>query len=207
MKEAFMAITFELNAEIRHDSGKGASRRLRRDNKVPAIIYGAEKNPVAITLDHHKIIKALENEAFYSHILTIHINKEKELVVLKDLQRDPSRPYILHIDFLRIQADHKITMHIPLHFTNENTCPGVKAGGTVSHSIADVEVICLPKDLPEFITVDLAKVELESVIHLSDLKLPKGVQLTALSHGHDVPVVSIHKPRSAETSSATDITA
>jgi large subunit ribosomal protein L25 len=192
------SISFELEADVRQDTGKGASRRLRHTNKVPAVVYGADKDAQSLTLDHNKVIHALSHEAFYSHILTLKVEGKKESVILKDLQRDPSAPRILHMDFLRIKADQKLQMHIPLHFIGDELAPGVKDGGVISHLIADVEVSCLPANLPEFIEVDTSKLGMNETLHLSDLKLPKGVELTAFAHGaesHDHPVVSIHKPR------------
>lgn len=199
---------FEVKAQARMDEGKGASRRLRRAGKVPAVVYGADKDPASISLDHNQFIRHLEEEAFYAHILTLDVDGKKEKVVLKDLQRHPANDNkIVHADFLRVDAKHAMTMTVPLHFLNEEKAPGIKAGGQVSHLITEVEISCLPADLPEFIAVDLAAVELEGTVHLSELSLPKGVTLTALSHGqeeqlaegersaYDQAVVSIHKPR------------
>lgn len=193
-----MSENYELTAETRTEVGKGSSRRLRsQENKVPAIVYGGEKHPVAIILDHNILAHALEDEGFYSHILTLNIAGKKEKVVLKDLHRHPSKPRILHADFLRISANTKLTMHIPLHFLGEEQAPGVKdQGGIISHHMNEVEVRCLPSDLPEAIEVDISKLNLGDVIHLSELKISKGVELTALLQGEefDQPVVSIHKP-------------
>jgi large subunit ribosomal protein L25 len=192
------SIKFELAATERSDIGKGASRRLRHANKVPAVVYGASLPAVSLTLEHDKVIKALSFEAFYSHILTLNIAGKNEKVILKDLQRDPATPRILHMDFLRVRADQKLHMHVPLHFVGDKEAPGFKEGGVVSHNLTDVEVSCLPADLPEYIEVDTSHLELDSTIHLSELKLPQGVELLAFSHGqegHDLPVVSIHKPR------------
>jgi large subunit ribosomal protein L25 len=193
---------FELNAEMRHDQGKGASRRLRRtQDKVPAILYGGNEAPLAIVLDQKKVLHALENQAFYSHILTLNIGGKKQQAVLKDLQRHHFKKSIFHMDFQRVKATDHIHMHIPLHFLGEANCPGVKAGGIVNHRLIDVEVRCLASSLPEYIEVDLSKMGLDQTLHLSHLKLPKGVELVALSHGHgpehDHTVVSIHLPRRA----------
>ncbi len=198
---------FEFTAELRHDQGKGASRRLRRmQDKIPAIIYGGGLPPVAITLDHKKMMHALENQAFYSHILTLDIAGQKQQAVLKDLQRHHFKKAIFHMDFLRVSATDKITMHVPLHFVGEANCPGVKAGGIVSHRLIDIEIRCLASSLPEFIEVDLSKAALDDSIHLSQLKLPKGVEIVALTHGHeadhDHAVVSIHLPRKGEAEAA-----
>jgi len=193
-----MAISFELNAELRNDQGKGASRRLRRSGKVPGIIYGAHKDAQAITLDHNEVFLNLQHEAFYSHILTIKFGKESQQAILKDVQRHPAKNMITHLDLLRVSADEEIRVNVPLHFINEATAIGVKQqGGVVSHNLAEVEVSCLPKHLPEYIEVDIAALELGHTLHLSDLKLPEGVSLVELAHGegHDQPVVAIHHPR------------
>jgi len=195
-----MGVSFELNASLRQDKGKGASRRLRRDNKVPGVIYGGSSDPVSLMLDHDKVMHSLENEAFYSHILDINIDGKVEQAVLKDLQRHPYRLTVLHLDLLRVNENEKLRMHVPLHFIGADVAPGVKtSGGIVSHLIKDVEVSCLPKDLPEFIEADLSSMELNETLHLSDLKLASGVELVELSHGegHDQPVVSIHLSRVA----------
>jgi large subunit ribosomal protein L25 len=197
-----MANEFSINAEVRELQGKGASRRLRRvDDRVPAILYGGQKDPVSLSIAQKDLRKALENEAFYSHILTINVNGVEEAAILKDLQRHPYRAYFLHADFQRVVKDQPIHVNVPLHFINEDTCKAVKTGGgLISHQMAEVEVICLPGDLPEFIEVDMTNVELEQILHLSDLKVPAGVKLAALQHGadHDLPVVAVHKPRGAK---------
>lgn len=193
-----MSDTYELTVETRTENGKGYSRRVRRlENKVPGIVYGGDKNPAMVTIDHNALVNALENEGFYSHILTLSIEGKKEKVVLKDLHRHPSKPRILHADFMRVSPKTKITLHVPLHFKNEEISPGVKTqGGQVSHHMAEVEVRCLPADLPEFIEVDLSQLSIGDTVQLSQLKLPKGVELTALLQGeeYDQPVASIHKP-------------
>ncbi|GLS25500.1 50S ribosomal protein L25/general stress protein Ctc [Marinibactrum halimedae] len=196
-----MSEDFTLNAELRSDAGKGASRRLRREeNKVPAIIYGGEKAPQNITVLQKDIIKQLENEAFYSHIITLNVGDDSEQVILKDLQRHPAKALILHADFLRVDASKLLTTKVPLHFLNEETCPGVKLqGGKVSHSVTELEVSCLPSNLPEFIEVDLAEVEVGQTIHISDLKLPSGVSSVELAHDHDLGVVSITKPKGSSS--------
>jgi large subunit ribosomal protein L25 len=197
-----MAISFEIEAQVREDMGKGASRRLRRAEQVPAILYGAGKEATPLLLDHNKVLVALQNEGFYTHILTLKVGKEAEKVVLKDLQRHPYKPRILHMDFLRIKADEKLKMHVPLHFVGSDIAPGVKAGGLLSHLLSDVEISCLPANLPEFVEVDVSTLALDKLLHLSELKLPKGVELTALSHGRDLPVASIHLPRAEEAAPA-----
>ena len=193
-----MSVTFELNAEVRTDEGKGASRRLRHTGKIPAIIYGGGKDPVSLTMDHNKLFHALENEAFYSHILTINVDGNGEKVILRDLQRHPSKPTVMHADFQRISATEKMTMTVPLHFENEDIAIGVKdEGGMISHNATDVEVSCLASNLPEYLTVDVAELALGNSLHLSDIALPEGVELVQLNHDHDLAIVTIHKPRAA----------
>ncbi|MBS0359298.1 MAG: 50S ribosomal protein L25/general stress protein Ctc [Proteobacteria bacterium] len=197
-----MSKHFELTAEVRHQVGKGASRRLRREsNKVPGIIYGAGKEPTLLSFEHHKVLKVIESEAFFSSILTIDVDGTKEQAVLKDMQRHPFKPRVLHLDFLRINSSEKLTMHIPLHFIGEDIAPGVKKdGGIVNHIMTDLEIKCLPADLPEYISVDISGLELDGTIHLSQVKLPKGVELATPIEDpeHDVGVVSIHMPRAVE---------
>ena len=195
-----MSESFVVEAEPRTDLGKGASRRLRREGKVPGVIYGAGKEPASIALEQTVLLHQLENEAFFSHILTVKVGKDEEQAIIKDLQRHPSKPFIMHVDLQRVSAKEKIRVHVPLHFLNEETAPGVKAGGLVSHNITEVEVSCLPKDLPEYLEVDLGSLDLEDVVHLSEIPLPKGVELVELSHGegHDQSVITIHLPRGAK---------
>ncbi len=190
---------FEISVESRSDEGKGASRRLRREGKVPAVIYGGGKDPVSISFDHDVMVHRLENEAVYSHILTLSLDGKAEKAVLKDLQRHPSKPVLLHADFLRVSETEKLKMNVPLHFINEEEAPGVKAGGVVTHNRTEVEVSCLAKDLPEYLEVDLAGAEIEAILHLTDIKLPEGVELVELAHGadHDLPVAAIHKTRAS----------
>jgi large subunit ribosomal protein L25 len=194
-----MSDDFVLNAQLRTDLGKGASRRLRRnDSLMPGVVYGGNADPVSISIQHKDIHKASQNEAFYSHIISLVVDGKAEDVIIKDLQRHPAKDILLHADFLRISGDVKITVNVPLHFINEDTCVGVKmGGGSIQHSATEVEVSCLPKDLPEFIEVDMAEAELGAHLHLSDLKLPEGVTSVALSHGadHDLPVASVNAPK------------
>jgi large subunit ribosomal protein L25 len=190
---------FTLAASVRTDEGKGASRRLRREQgMLPAIVYGGDKAPINLTLEHKELVKHLESEAFYSHIITLNIGDVAETVILKDLQRHPAKPVILHADFLRVSEKSKITVSVPLHFINEATSKGVKVGGgLVSHTMTQLEVSCLPSVLPEYLEVDLANLDVGQTLHISDIKLPSGVTSVALSHGedHDLPVVSINKPK------------
>jgi len=199
-----MSTDFILNAQTRDDMGKGASRRLRRAGKVPGIMYGTGKEPTPIQVEHNELAHHLENEAFFSHILTIKLDGKDESAIIKDLQRHPARPVLLHVDFQRVSATEKIRVHVPLHFVNEAAAPGVREGGLVTHSLIEAEVACLPKDLPEYLEVDLGTLELNSILHLSDIKLPTGVELVELSHGegHDQAIASIHLPRAAKEESA-----
>jgi|AP95_1055475.scaffolds.fasta_scaffold89580_1 large subunit ribosomal protein L25 len=190
--------TFEIIAEPREDMGKGASRRLRREGMVPGVVYGGNKDAASIMVNQNEIMRHLEDEAFYSHILTLQVGKSKEKVVLKDLQRHPYKPVVLHLDLLRVDENEKLTMRVPLHFINEDKCIGVKqGGGVVSHVITDLEIICLPKDLPEYIEVDMAEVNIGEGIHLTDLKLPEGSEIAALLHGGDAAqiVATVHIPK------------
>ena len=193
-----MSVDFNITAETRSDMGKGASRRLRREDKVPAVIYGAGKDAASITIDHNSLFHHLEHEAFYSHILNITVDGKKEKAVLKDLQRHPYKPTILHADFLRVDAKEKLRMNVPLHFTGGEDAPGVRIdGGMVTHNVSDVEISCLPGDLPEYLEVDLSELEMDHSLHLSDIKLPKGVEIVQLTHGadHDQPIAAVHKTR------------
>ena len=188
---------FALNAEARSDLGKGASRRLRRNaNLVPAVVYGGDKAPQSISLLAKDFAKALENEATFSSVISLTIDGKAEDVVIKALQRHPAKSFVLHADFVRVVAGQKMTTSVPLHFINAENSVGVKQqGGEVSHVISEVEVSCEAKDLPEFIEVDLSNVEVGQILHLSDLKLPKGVQLVALAHGNNLAVANIHASR------------
>jgi large subunit ribosomal protein L25 len=194
-----MSDDFVLNAEERKDVGKGASRRLRRlQDLVPAIIYGGKGEPRNISLPLNELKHSLGSEAFFSHILTINVGKDKEEVVLRDLQRNPINGFPIHCDFMRIVRGQKMTTTVPLHFEGEETAPGVKLeGGKFMHNISEVEITCLPRNLPEYIAVDVSEMKLDEVIHMSELKLPKGVELVELQHGeeHDQPVVAIHVPK------------
>jgi large subunit ribosomal protein L25 len=194
-----MSNAFELNATVRSDLGKGASRRLRRlAEMVPAIIYGEGIPAVNISIPHKDIQKALTNEAFYSHIITLHVDGKPEQVVIKALQRHPAKPRIMHADFQRVSADRAIVVAVPLHFINEDKCKGVKiGGGSIIKALNELQISCLPKDLPEFIEVDLSDLGLGEAIHISQIKLPKGVSSVDLAHGHDSDnsVVSVLAPR------------
>ena len=191
---------FELDVSVRTDTGKGASRRLRRlRNAIPAVLYGADKAPVPLTIDHDAILHAIENEAFFSHIITLNLGgEEKELAVIKDLQRHPARTAILHADFLRVSEGSAIQIRVPLHFINEDKCLGVKTGGgRILKSMTEIDVTCLPKDLPEYIEVDMLEIDVGHSVHLSDIGLPEGVTSVALSHGKesDHSVATVQPPR------------
>ena len=189
-----MTISFEIGAVPRSDAGKGASRRLRRAGLVPAIIYGGHKDPEMVSVVHNELLQHLEHEAFYSHILTVDVTGNKQQVVLKDMQRHPSKPFVLHLDLLRVVAGEKIRVHVPLHFVNESKAPGVKMGGAASHQVTGVEVSCLPRDLPEFIEIDMSGMEMGDAVHLSEIRLPQGVEIPALASegAEDLVVVNIH---------------
>ncbi|PIQ43029.1 MAG: 50S ribosomal protein L25/general stress protein Ctc [Gammaproteobacteria bacterium CG11_big_fil_rev_8_21_14_0_20_46_22] len=197
-----MSELVQLEAQTRDTHGKAQARRMRReDGRVPGVVYGAKKAPVSISLPHNKVVKALEHESFYSQVLDLKIDGNTEKVVLKDLQRHPYKSVILHMDFMRVDANSKLTMTVPLHFINEEAAVGVKqGGGVISHNLTEVEVICLPADLPEYIEVDMAAIGLDQTLHLSDIQLPKGVEIVALTHGddHDYAVVGISAPRAQE---------
>ena len=194
-----MSDAFEINAEIREDMGKGASRRLRRlADQVPAILYGGDKAPTPLTLIRKDLEYALENEAFYSHILTIKVGKSKQKAILKDLQRHPARDSVMHADFMRVSDDVSIKVHVPIHYLNEENCYGVKTeAGMIQHSATDIEVQCLPGDMPEYVEVDMLEVKIGDIIHISDIKLPEGVESVALSHGedYDLAIASVLAPK------------
>ena len=189
-----MSENSEIKVQMRADVGKGASRRLRRAGMVPGIIYGARKDPVMIQMVHHKLQKQLEQESIFSTILTLNLDGKKQQVLLKDLQRHPFRPFVEHIDFQRISAKEKIRTNVPIRFINEENSVGIKIGGAVSHHIVNVEVMCLPKDLPEFLEVDVLDMDIGDSVTVSGLTLPKGVEIPSLAQGpeYDLPVVSVH---------------
>jgi large subunit ribosomal protein L25 len=193
-----MKISFELAAEFRDGQGKGASRRLRHAGKVPAILYGGKNEPRAVSLDHQKLMTLVDNEKFYSSIINLVVGDKKQAAIVKDLQMHPARNAIVHVDLQRVVETEKIRIHLPIHFKGEAASPGVKSqGGVVSHRIADVEVSCLPKDLPEFLELDLSQMSLNESKHLSDLPLPPGVTIPAVAKGN-ATVVTIHPPRAEE---------
>lgn len=197
---------FTLNAQVRSDLGKGASRRLRRNAAlVPAVIYGGDTAPLSISILAKDLAKLLENEASFSHVLDLNVDGKSESVLIKALQRHPAKSFVLHADFVRVVAGQKVTAHVPLHFINQENSVGVKQqGGEVLHSLNEVEVSCMPQDLPEFIEVDLSNVEVGQVVHMTDIKLPKGVELVSLAHGSDLPVANIHAPRVSKEEGAAE---
>ncbi|WP_457671544.1 50S ribosomal protein L25/general stress protein Ctc [Thiolapillus sp.] len=202
-----MSDMFTIQAVARNDGGKGASRRLRREGLVPGIIYGGGKDPEMIATAHNKLLQHLEHEAFYSSIVEVEVSGKKQRVVLKDLQRHPAKPFILHFDLQRVAATDRIKMNVPLHFIGEEDTPGIKAGGTISHALVDLEIICEAQNLPEFIEVDVSGMEVGDMLHLTDIKLPQGVEIVALTHGneheHDELVVSMQaKTKAAEEEEA-----
>lgn len=190
-----MSNNFSLNAQARDLHGKGASRRLRHENLVPAVVYGGSAAPQSIAISFKELVKVLENEAFYSHIVNLTVDGQAQSVILKALQRHPAKNFPMHADFLRVEANQAITVRVPLHFINQETSVGVKQqGGAVSIIASEVEISTLPGNLPEFIEVDLAQVEVGTVVHLSDIKLPEGVTIPELALGasHDQAIANIH---------------
>lgn len=184
--------THTINVQRREDQGKGASRRLRHADKVPAVVYGGDLAPVSIQLEHNDVLLASQHEWFYASILDLSLNGDVQKVLLRDMQRHPARPRIMHLDFQRVNENEAIRISVPLHFLNQDTSPaGKTAGVVIMHELNEIEISCLPKDLPEFIEVDLAKITDGDVIHLSEVKLPEGVEIPALSLGkeHDIAVV------------------
>lgn len=203
-----MSQDFVIDAFPRDDKGRGASRRLRREErKIPAIIYGGGKEATPISIWHNELKKALENEAIFSHILTINLNGKKESVIMKDLQRHPYKLLLSHADFQRVEQDQEIFVQVPVHLLNEETAPAIKTyGGVAFRLMTEVEVACLPKDLPEFLEIDLTDIEMDQVVHMSDLKLPEGVRIPALQHGEeqDQAIVSVNQPKGVKADEEAD---
>ena len=194
-----MSDKIELTAEPRTDLGKGASRRLRKAGLVPAIIYGGDTDPVSINLGHNDFLNQLDNESIYTQILSVKVGKSKKQdVILRDLQRHPFRQLIMHADFQRIDNKKVIHVTVPIHCINEEACHGVKMeGGLLNHLQSEIEIMCLPKNLPEYLELDVENLQLGESLHLSDIKMPEGVQIVALTHGedHDTGVAAVHKTR------------
>ena len=190
-----MATIHEVNAEVREDAGKGASRRLRRAGMVPAIVYGGDKPPKSIQIEHRVVLALAKNEWFFSSVLDLTVDGETDKVLLRDWQKHPFKQLMMHMDFQRIRAGEELHTSIPLHFIGQEKSPAGKTSGVVvSHNITEVEVACLPEALPEYIEVDLSTIDQGDIIHLSELNLPEGVEIAALRHGedHDLPVVTVH---------------
>ncbi|MGD7035379.1 50S ribosomal protein L25/general stress protein Ctc [Methylotuvimicrobium buryatense] len=194
-----MSSVFEFVAEARKKPGTASAKSVRRQGKVPAVIYGGEADPEMLVLDHNEVVKHLAHEAVYSHILDVVVAGKAEKAILKAVQRHPAKARVLHLDFLRVTANEKLKAQVPLHFINEDVCVGAKLGGVVMHNLVDIEVACLPEDLPEYIEVDLSSLNLGETLHVSQLAAPKGVEFLALSHGDDhdadVSVVTVVPPR------------
>jgi len=177
---------FDISAESRTVQGKGASRRLRRAGMAPAILYGAGKAPQMVSLPQNVLLKHLDDEKFHSAILNVTVDGQTDQAILRDWQMHPVRPEVLHVDFQRISATEKLHMKVPLHFLGQDVAPGVKLeGGIVTHLMTEIDITCLPKDLPEFLEVDMSQMHINHSVHLSDIKLPDGVQITSLTHGGD----------------------
>lgn len=201
--------TFVVDAEARADEGKGASRRLRRTGKLPAVIYGGDKDPQSVSLAHNVMLQHVEHEAFFSHILDINVDGKTQKAVLKDIQWHNYKPAIVHMDFQRVSESSVIKVQVPVHFIGEDVCPGAKAGGVVSHQLTAVEVSCPAGKLPEYLEADVSALEMGSSVHLSDLVLPEGVSIVELSHGesHDLPVATVVATRGSISGDADEDTA
>ena len=200
-----MATEHKISATGRNDEGKGASRRLRRAAQIPAIIYGGSAAPKSIQLEHEKTWLASQNEWFYSSILHLDVDGTTTKVLLRDMQRHPFKQQIMHLDFQRVDENQPIRFNVPLHFLNQDKSPaGKTAGVIVTHELNEIEVLCLPRDLPEFIEIDLATLDLGDIVHMSELKLPEGITLPALKLGkaHDLAVVIAKHARAEEVDEA-----
>ncbi|HEY5665481.1 MAG TPA: 50S ribosomal protein L25/general stress protein Ctc [Gammaproteobacteria bacterium] len=190
---------FEIDAEAREELGRTNNRRLRRLGRVPAVVYGGGKDPSPITLERNSLVAQMGLEAFYTSILNLTIGSKRQPVVVKDVQRHPAKSTVMHLDFQRVVEDEEITLNLPIHFIGEEVAVGVKEqGGVIEHAVTDVEVSCLPANLPEYLEIDVSGLGLNEILHLSDIKYPEGVASTQLAHGHDSPVVAIHPPRREE---------
>lgn len=196
---------FEIEAEVRQGSGRSESRKLRRQGRVPAIIYGGGSDPSSITLDRNNLGNQMALEAFYTSILNLKVDKKVQPVVVKEVQRHPAKSVVMHLDFQRVVEDEELTLTVQIHFTGEQAAIGVKEqGGVIEHTLTDVEISCLPANLPEFLELDVSALQLNEILHLSDIKYPEGVTSTQLAHGHDSPVVAINPPRREEEESTED---
>lgn len=196
-------MTIEVIASLRVEQGTGASRRLRRDGKVPGVVYGADQTPVAIVLGHNDLYHAMQHENFHASILSLKIDGKAEAVLLRDAQYHPWKQIVMHVDFQRVNPNEKIHIKVPFHFINADIAPGVKTGGgIVSHVLTEVDVSCLPSQLPEFIEIDLKDLEAGHSIHLDSIKLPAGVEFVALKHGDNATVATILAVRGGATEEA-----
>lgn len=202
-----MKTSFEIGADLRGTQGKGASRRLRRSGKVPAILYGGGEGPANITLDQQNLLTMIDNEKFYSSIVVIKAGDKKQPAIVKDVQMHPAKNLVVHVDLQRVNENEPIRIKLPIHFVNQASCPGVKLqGGLVSHLLSDIEVVCLPKDLPEFLEMDMATMNNNETRYLSDMKIPEGVTIPAMARRNEA-VVSIHSPRAEEPEAAAEAAA
>ena len=193
-----MRITYQVGADSRHDQGKGASRRLRRAGKVPAVLYGGQGGPRSITLDHQQLLTLIDKEKFYSSIISVNVDAQPQPAIIRDVQMHPAKNAVVHVDLQRVVETEKLRIHLPIHFKGEAVAPGVKTqGGIVSHLMQDVEISCLPADLPDFLELDLSAMNLNETRLLGDVPLPAGVTIPELAH-RNPPVVSVHSPRAAE---------
>ena len=210
--------SFKLTAEMRDDLGKGASRRLRREHKIPAVLYGAGRPAWSMTLNEFEFNRNLQEEAFYSAIIELTLDGKPQKVFLRDLQRHPAKPLVLHADFMRVRDDVEMVLTVPVHLVNEEASVGIKAGGLLMRNMVDIEIACLPANLPEYIEIDIADLEVGESLHMSDLKLPEGVVSVILAHAEqeaaddsdfdihsvDQTVVSIVAPKAASTEEETE---
>ena len=187
-----MSQDFTLVGEDRNDQGKGASRRLRREGKVPGILYGGRRPPRALVLDRDALTHSLSSDAAYSSILTLTIGDKSQPCIIKDVQRHPARNVIMHIDLQRILEDEKIRVSVPINLVGEDAAPGVKQGGKVSHVTTELEITCLPRDLPEYIEADVSGLEMDGILHISELQIPEGVEIVAGEGAMDQPVATVH---------------
>ena len=196
-----MSSNYELSTQSRDSFGTGASRRQRRENLVPAVVYGAGKDNESVMLDHDQVMHSLEKEAFHSAIIDLKTDKGSQQVILREVQMHPHRQLVMHVDFQRVRATEKLHMKVPLHFEGSDVAPGVKTdGGILSHPITELDITCLPRDLPEFIAVDVSELNLNESLHLSSIKMPEGVELTATAfpEGEDPTIATISPPKVVE---------
>jgi large subunit ribosomal protein L25 len=203
-----MKTSFVIGADLREAQGKGASRRLRHKNKVPAILYGGKKEPRALVLDQQNLLTMIDNERFYSSIVQIKVGEQTQEAIVKDIQMHPAKNLVVHVDLLRVVPNEKIRIRLPIHFKGEAVSPGVKLqGGVVSHRLSDVEVLSLPQNLPEYLELDLSGMNLNETKFLADVPVPEGVEIVGLAGGKNPPVVSVHSPRAEEPEAAVEAAA